>query len=182
MMATKYRLVYIKPDHHKTENYTLGMMGASLRVGKIFTSMIILKMEIPSRIHQSRLTLGQGGNPKTDACKTNKENGCDKHKGNMLEVNSDRLSGKYQKISYEKNICRPTKENASKSPPARRKSEDRVSERRSLTSRIHILLLVHRCRCRGYLTAPTSIHIHRGEGMIQGCTIYLALSEIFKLL
>jgi hypothetical protein len=42
--------------------------------------------------------------------------------------------------------------------------------------------LVHRCWCRGYLTAPTSIHIHRGEGMIQGCTIYLALSEIFKLL
>jgi hypothetical protein len=51
---------------------------------------------------------GQGGNLKTDACKTNKEKCYDKHKGKRPKVTFEQLLGKYRKISYEKNSCRPT--------------------------------------------------------------------------
>jgi hypothetical protein len=94
---------------------------------------------------------GQGGNPKTDACKTNRETGCDKRKGKRLKVTSEKHLEKYQKISDEKNSCGTTKERASKSPPARRKLDNGIGKRRSLTSRIHILLLGHQCLCHGYI-------------------------------
>ena len=68
-------------------------------------------------------TGGKLVNPKTDACRSDKPEGCDK-RGRKSKVTYAQLLEKYQKLSEAKSTCRPAKK-ASESPPARRKSKDR---------------------------------------------------------
>ena len=69
-------------------------------------------------------TGGQNKNSKIDASRTQKDKGCNKHKGKKTKVTFVQLLEKYQKESEAKSVYRPSKAKASRSPP-RRKSKDR---------------------------------------------------------